>query len=60
MAQHYDRYGDSLLVSDGLNEVIIVFAKPGGKLKSAMIFDRKTAKAIAEDILAMLGGGGDA
>ena len=60
MAQHYDRFGDSLLVSGGLNEVIIAFAKPGGKLKSAMLFDRKTAKAIAEDILTMLGGGGDA
>jgi len=56
MGQHYDRYGDSVLVSEGLNEVIIAFAKPEGKLKSAMIFDRKTARAIAEDILAMLGG----
>ena len=60
MAQHYDRFGDSLLVSDGLNEVIIAFAKPGGKLKSAMLFDRKTAKTIAEDSLAMLRGGDDA
>ena len=60
MAQHYDRFGDSLLVSGGLNEVIIAFAKPGARLKSALFFNRKTAKAIAEDILAMLGGDSDA
>lgn len=50
MALHTERYGDGLLVTAGLNEVLISMTD-GKKVTKCRIFSFAEARAIAKDIL---------
>lgn len=51
MNLHYDKYGDSLFVTEGQGDIFIVTCNHFGRRKEVRIFSPAEAWAIAEEIL---------